>query len=568
MNLTTINRTISLVGQIFDPRRNTKPLIELPSDKPAFQDTPVKQPLFRISPEAAGVPSAHIEAFVRELSADKTLRMHNLMILRGGKVIFETSFGGQDIGVWKYTFSACKSITALAIGMLIDEGKLDLEDRIVDLFPEYTTAVNRLILKDITVRHLLTMSSTVLFNEAESMTVEDWAKSFFSSATAGDEGATFNYNSLNTYMLAAIVCKLSGESLSSYLDRKLFTPLGITNYHWETCPGGIEKGGWGLYIRPEDMAKIGQLVMQKGRWKRRRIVSSEWITLATTAHMTAPEDYGDFNYGFQIWVGRERNTFLFSGMLGQDVLGFRDNGILLVSNAGNEVLFQQSNYFKIAQKYFDLPFERGLPEDEAALASLESLKNVGGERLPLPQECKWLCEHRLYPDNDLALAVGLVPLVWQVAQNQYTAGFEGLEFSVENDKLIMHYAETGKTYHIPIGFGRGEVSEVAVGETPFRVSAVGRFSTDEDDHPVFQTTIDFLETPCSRKIKLYFMDKETVLLKQEEMPGAGFAHCLLGILLENVERRKVIGAAVNKLDRDLIDYKMDKIFAPELELKR
>ncbi|MBQ8814129.1 MAG: serine hydrolase [Lachnospiraceae bacterium] len=566
MNITTINKTLSMIGQILDPRNNTKPMIEIPSDKPSFQRRPIEQPLQRTTPEAAGVPSAHIEAFVRELMEDKTLRMHNLMILRGGKVIFETSFGGQDISIWKYTFSACKSITSLAIGMLIDEGRLRLDDKLIDLFPEQVNTVNRLLLKDIRVRHLLSMSSTVLFNEAESITEVDWVRGFFSSAIAGEPGKTFNYNSLNTYMLSAIVCRVSGESMSSYLERKLFAPLGITEYYWETCPSGIEKGGWGLYIRPEDIAKIAQLVMQKGKWKKRRIISEEWITMATTAHITAPEELGEFNYGYQIWVGRELKTFLFNGMLGQNVLGFWDNGIIVVTNAGNTDMFQQSSYFKIVQKYFSLPFERGLPEDQGALDALNRLKYAGGETRALPIECDWLCGFRMYPSSDLALSASVVPLIWQVAQNRYTEGLEGIEFSKEKGKLVMSYAEHGITYRIPIGFGKGEVSEVLLGGVPFLVSAVGRFSTDEDDHPVFQTTIDFLETPCSRKIKLYFMDKDTVLLKQEEMPGGGFLHNLIGEMLESFEKRPVIGAAVNKLDHDLIDYKIDKIFVPMMEL--
>lgn len=566
MLINSINRTISMMGQLLDPRKCTVPMIEIPSDKPSCPRTKIHQPLSRVTPEAAGIPSAHIEAFVREMMADKTLRMHNLMILRGGKVLYENSFGRQDPDVWKYTFSACKSVTSLAIGMLYDEEKLKLEDKLVDLFPEYVTTVNRLWMKDVTVRHLLTMSSSVLFNEAGSVTAENWMEGFFDSVTSAELGKNFQYNSLNTYVLAAIVCKLSGESMSSYLERKLFAPLGITEYYWETCPDGIEKGGWGLYIRPEDIAKIGQLVMQKGRWKRRRIVSAEWITMATTAYMTAPESYGDFNYGFQIWVGRESKTFLFNGMLGQNVLGFWDNSVILVSNAGNDELFQQSNFFKLAKKYFDLPFDRGLEEDEEAYASLCSLKTKEGEPLPLPEECRWLCSMQMHAHDDLALAMGMVPLVWQAVQNQYSEGLEGIDFSIEEGKLILHYTEAGKIYHVPIGFGRGEVSEVTVGEVPFLISAIGKFSTDEDDHPVFQATIDFLETPCSRKIKLYFLDEQIVLLRQVELPGDGFVHQLTKAALEMIERRPVIGAAVNKLDRDLVDYKIDKVFSPEVEL--
>lgn len=555
------------MGQILDPRNNTKPMVKLTSEKPAFIRSAIEQPLTRVTPEAAGIPSEHIEAFVRELLTDKTLRMHNLMILRGGKVIFETGFGGQDMGAWKYTYSACKSITSLAVGMLVDEGKLRLEDKLIDLFPEQVTAVNRLLMKEIRVRHLLAMTSGVLFNELETTIESDWVKGFFNSMTTGEPGKTFNYNSLNTYMLSAVVCRVSGESLCSYLERKLFTPLGITDYYWETCPRGIEKGGWGLYIRPEDMAKIGQLVMQKGRWKKRRIISEEWITAATTEQAKAPEEYGDFNYGFQIWTGRERHTYLFNGMLGQNVLGFWDNDVLLVSNAGNNEMFQQSNYFKIAQRYFGQSFGRALEENRDALESLNRLRYASVGPKALPFECDWLCGLRMYPMSDYALSSSVVPLIWQVTQNQYTEGLEGIEFTKENGKLIMHYAEKGITHHISIGFGKGESGQVMVGGVPFLVNTVGRFSTDEDDHLVFQTTIDFLETPCSRRIKLYFMDEKTAILKQEEMPGGGFLHKLLGDTLDSIEKRPVIGAAVTKLDRDLVDYKIDKIFTPLIEMK-
>lgn len=556
-----------MMGQLLDPRNSTVPMIELPSEKPSCPREETQQTLLRVTPEAAGISSAHIEAFVRELLADKTIRMHNLMILRGGKVLYETSFGNHDLNVWKYTFSACKSVTALAVGMLYDEGKVRLEDKIVDLFPEQVTAMNRLWMKDVTVRHLLSMSSTVLFNEAGSATAKCWLEGFFESVTFADMGKSFQYNSMNTYLLSAIVCKVSGESMSSYLTRKLFGPLGITKYYWETCPDGIEKGGWGLYLCPEDFAKIGQLVLNKGRWKRKRIVSEEWITMMTTACMTAPESYGDFNYGFQTWVGRKSKSFLFSGMLGQDVLGFWENNVLLVSNAGNDELFQQSNYFKIAQKYFSQPFEQAIAENEDAYRSLLSLKTFRRESAALPTECEWLCNLRMHAQDDLALSIGLVPLVWQAVQNQYTKGLEGIDFSVENGTLVLHYTETEKVYHVPIGFGCGKTSEVLVGDVPFLVSALGKFSTDEDDHPVFQVMIDFLETPFSRKIKLYFMDETSALLRQEELPGDGFVHELIGAAVRLLERRPVIGVAMNKVDPDLVDYKIDKIFVPEIELK-
>jgi len=112
----------------------------------------------------------------------------------------------------------------LAIGIPYDEGKLKLSERIVDIFRDKVPAFARIKMEGITIHHLLTMTSTVLFNEAEAMTQSDWIKAFFESSTKGKLGQTFNYNSLNTYMLAAIVCKKSGMSMTDFLEEKLLKP--------------------------------------------------------------------------------------------------------------------------------------------------------------------------------------------------------------------------------------------------------------------------------------------------------------------------------------------------------
>ena len=178
------------------------------------------------------------------------------------------------------------------------------------------------------------MRAGVLFSEPEALSETDWSKAFLNSSLKGDPGTEFHYNSLNTYMLSAIVRRKAGKGLLEFIQERLFDPMGITDVLWETCPMGIEKGGWGLYIRPEDMAKLGQLVLDGGLWQGRRLISQAFLQAALTAHASPPPELGDYDYGYQIWVGRKANTFLFNGMLGQNVLGFRDSGILLVTNAG------------------------------------------------------------------------------------------------------------------------------------------------------------------------------------------------------------------------------------------
>lgn len=585
MDLAAMNHTVSLLYRVFDSRHSTVPIIETPPQKPPFRRSPINQPFERATPESQNVSSERILSFIKELVSDKTLNMHNLMILRNGKVICETSFGAQDLRYWKYAFSACKSVTALAVGILVDNGKLRLDDRVVDFFPDDTSAIGRLKMKDLTVSDLLTMASTVKFNEAKCMTETDWVKSFLSSGTRGDIGKTFNYNSLNTYMLSAILRKASGEGLSEFLEKRLFRPLGITGVFWEKCPKGIEKGGWGFYIRPEDFAKLGQLVLSNGMWNGRQLVSADWIRRAASAHMQPPESYGDFNYGYQIWVGKKHDSFLFNGMFGQNVLGFRANGVLLVTNAGNDETFQQSNYFSVANRYF-----ADLTDDcpDNATEAYRELKNYlkrlkdgaqaghphhwwlklsSGKAPALPDECAVISRRAFTAKDARAESVGLLPVVLQVVQNNYTKGFRSFCFDIEDNCFFVEYRESDEVYRFAVGFDKAAVTELSFHGEPYVVGVRGRFSADEDGREVLILKIDFLETPCTRTVKLFY-GGDNPELRQSEQPGKNFVMKYMATVKEEEsEKHPLLASALAKLDADLLDYKVERTFEPSVALE-
>ena len=258
MDLVTDSRALSMIRQLMDNTSTTRPVFEQKPQKPKFRPSEIKMPFERATPESQGVPSAHIADFLNALREDRTLDMHGVTVLRNGKVIAQAMFGAYDPNVWHITHSECKSITGLAIGMLIGEGKLSPDDRLIDLFAGRVGKLNALTHRNITVKHLLTMTSGVSFNEAGSVTETDWVKCFFESAVPSEPGTSFNYNSMNTYLLSCVVRQVTGQGLTEYLTPRLFEPLGIENFFWEKCPMGNEKGGWGLYILPEDIAKIGR----------------------------------------------------------------------------------------------------------------------------------------------------------------------------------------------------------------------------------------------------------------------------------------------------------------------
>ena len=374
MSLSSVNRTAQLLRRLTDTRSATEPIIKTDAQKPCMLSEYRSDRLPRTLPERQGISSRHIAAFLKTLAEDPTLRMHSVMIVRNGNVVCETAFGTQDICVPRATFSACKSIVALAVGILMDDGLLQTDDRLLDLFPQQGTLVSRRLMKDLTVKHLLQMQSGDQFSEAASMTQTDWLQGFFASASLiGSQ--KFHYNSLNTYILSRIVCQVSGLSLSQFLSERLFEPMGIRDFYWECCPEGFEKGGWGLYLRAEDLAKLGQLILDGGLWNGKQLISSQFLDCATKAQVSTPTSCGDYDYGWQFWVHREKNIVLFNGMLGQNVMCFRDSGIVVVSHAGNEEVFQQSLYFSHVERFFDGMAADPLPFDLPGVITLQLTKS-------------------------------------------------------------------------------------------------------------------------------------------------------------------------------------------------
>ena len=584
MDLRTHRNTLLLVRQIFDAKNCTNPCINTSSQKPACScAAPVVQCFPRTSPEAAGISSEYLYRFINDLRNDDTLDPHGIMIVRNGSVITEGTFGPYDQNLWHITHSECKSITALAVGMLIDEGKLSLDDKIIKIFEKRLPLIALLTQKDLTVRHLLTMTSSVVFNEVGAVTETDWVRCFLESSLRNEPGKKFEYNSMNSYMLSAVVLQVSGQGLMSYLKERLWEPLGIEDIYWETCPEGIEKGGWGLYIRPEDIAKIGQLVLQNGNWGGQQLVSASWIREAASFQTATPENYGSYNYGYHIWVGRNQNVFLFNGMFGQNVLGFPDTGVLIVSNAGNNELFQQSNFYRLIEQYFSADYhpEDSLPENPQAHGRLLDLlldlhkpqpaapspQNplcFMGSAYTSPEElCGQLDGRKYLADAGKSPAVGLLPLLMQTVQNNYTKGFKDLAFSVTDGVFTLTVTEEDEKYQLPVGFADAETTELSFHGEPYKVGVTGVFTTNEDDILVLKISISFLEIANTRVLKIFFYG-DTIVTKWLETPGKKYFTDGLSAIGSEIKLGLLLNTILGKADTDYIDYKISGVFEPEV----
>ncbi len=563
MSLTSAGRSLQLLAQLLDTEHPTVLPVDPGPQKPQIKTGKSSRPLPHCTPEQEGISSGHIRRFLQALQAEPTLRMHHLLVVRNGRILCQAPFGAQLSQVPRMTYSACKSITALAVGILMDDGLLQPTDKLVDLFPDAGGPVSRQLMRSITVEHLLSMRTGNQFNEAASATTDQWLDSFFSSGSLDTK--KFQYNSLNTYILSVLITRLTGKSLSAFLEERLFAPMGIADYYWETSPEGVEKGGWGLYMRPEDLAKIGQLVMDNGLWLGKQLISAEFLRQATSVHAVVPETCGDYNYGWQIWVGRQENTFLFNGMMGQNVLGFRDSGILLISHAGNDELFQTSRYFQLAAQYFGCSFPQrlpgNLPEEIRLQQTIRSLGPKSGKAASAPAFTVFAGK-RFVTKAPRAASTGLLPLILQATECSFSRGLYALSVGGTRTRPELLYEEQDQLHHLICGIKKPIYQELTFHGNVFQVAVQGTFTRDEDDNPVLRIRVDFLETPCCRILKL-IQSPKGLILRQEEYPGDHLVTGALETLLHSSMAKSVLGAMIGG-DASYVRWRMEQLFSYDL----
>jgi len=295
----------------------------------------------RSTPEAEGVSSEGIIQFL-DAAAKSKHEFHSIMVMRHGKVIAEGWWNPYRPDLKHTMYSVSKSFTATAIGFAVAEKKLSIEDKVISFFPEETPTHVSSYLAELRVKHLLTMTVGQAPDPTGPVAVsQNWIKTFLNTPILDEPGSKFLYNSVATYMLSAIVQKVTGQKVIDYLQSRLFQPLGITGIDWETDPKGINTGGWGLRLKTEDMAKFGQLFLKKGMWNGKQILPASWVEEASTMKIMqdpgasqAKKDSSDWlqGYGYQMWRSRH-NSYRGDGAFGQYILVWPDQDAVVVVTA-------------------------------------------------------------------------------------------------------------------------------------------------------------------------------------------------------------------------------------------
>ena len=455
-------------------------------------------PLPRSTPEEQGISSDALRQFVDKL--DREIEgMHSVMVVRHGQVVAEGWWTPYAAERQHVLYSLSKSFTSTAVGLAVAEGKLSIDDQVLKFFPEDAPAEPGANLKAMRVRDLLMMSTG---HQDEPPTAADVvsARTFLAQPVPHLPGTHFKYNTAATFMLSAIVQKVTGETVLDYLKPRLFEPLGIDHPVWDTNFQGISLGGYGLRVRTEEIAKFGLLYLHQGNWNGKKILPAAWVAQATarqTSNGSDPDSDWNQGYGFQFWRCRH-NIFRGDGAFGQFCVVMPDQDTVVAITSG--VTNMQAVLNEIWDQLLPALQKEPLPPNETALQELR-------ERLG-----KLTIRHAEGAASS-ALAGKIFQRTYRFPANAQK--FEQLSLSTPDQGKTLHCTMQidGKSFMVPCGYqewkeGRAPYTTGKLAQFPNEPVA-GTFAWPQED--TCQIRLCYFETPFISTLTLKFAGDELTL---------------------------------------------------------
>lgn len=501
------------------------------------------------APETVGIPSETMDRLLHDLEGMPGVHLHNVLVERDRRLIVAASAPGYSPRIPSLTHSMAKTITSFAVGLLIGDGKLHLGDKLVDIFRDELPTMVAARMKEVTVRHLLTMTAGVTdVAEAASVTVEHWKRAFLSERPAFEPGTDFFYNSMNSYMLAAAVEKVSGRHVEDILAERVFRPLGITQYIIERSPEGIAKGGWGMYITPVDLMKLGRMIADGGVYEGRQILPADYVAEATTAQVRVRDAYGPYDYGYHMWVAKDGSATLFNGMLGQNLWCGKNGVIALYTSGNNEFFGDAATLAKMVETLGeDYPNKALFPSPAAVRTLRRTEQNFFCHRTGVPARGR---HEDLFspgdageiPDAVRTVAgvfrternnMGLMPFVWRLIQNSHTPGIDSVAVEAGEREGVLTVTEGERSYRLPFACGAYRYTTIRYGEEPYIVGTLCQLTENEDGDIVLRFHLVFPELPNSRRIAIHCLGEGQAAILLSETPGIPMFGAVLGALISN-----------------------------------
>ncbi|MCI8638616.1 MAG: serine hydrolase [Coprococcus sp.] len=481
----------------------------------------MRRELERVSPESVGIHSRDVLHFVEEL--EKTgAQMHGLMILRYGKVLAEGWWSPYAPGLRHGCQSLTKTYTSTAIGLLYDEGKVTLDERLMDIFPEETPKDPGERLRRMTVKDALCMSTGIY--QFPDLTSKEWLKQYFAAPILKEPGEGFFYCSATSSLLAAVVREKTGQSLIEYLRPRLFEKIGIDadNLRILKMADGRDNGGGGLFSTTEDNARLMQLYLNQGMWDKERILSEEWVRMASSFQNATTEDQGiedcRLGYGFQMWMCRPKGVYRADGAYGQYAIVFPELDMVISINELAQLGIWPQKILDIIWDEFMPKVAAGvsyLPEDEDAHRKLQ--EKMKGLTLARPTYRPQSKDAKKEPVSRWRLEENgwsILPSMYHNMTGLKSSGISEIRFDfsrTETAEAVFVYA--GEPYHFLAGTdGNGRYNERLLKECVPQLTYVSGFWEDEQ---TFKMHLDYIET-CFEKEFTFVFEKDIIRIEMDE----------------------------------------------------
>ena len=471
----------------------------------AMAATAASAVLEKATPESQGIPSAAISRYI-DACETQLDGMHSFVLVRHGKIVAEGYWAPFSADRAHLLYSHSKSFTSTAAGFLVDDGKLDLDERVVDIFPEYESTNATKYLAEMRVRDLLTMNAGQDVEAQYKDPAGDWVKAFLNNRIERQPGTSFKYDSCATHIVAAIVEKKSGKRLMDFLQERLFSKIGIEGARSNTSSTGVACGGWGMSMKTRDLVKFGLLYLNEGEWEGERILSRDWVRLATSKQTnTDRKGSGDWNqgYGFQFWRCRH-NCYRADGAFGQYTVVMPDKDAVISITAGLSDMGKELQL--VWDHLLSAMKDEPLPEDPAASAALEKR-----------------CRELAFQPVLVTIAAPVPPAMvknlgarYALEGEQKRFFFREVSLSQKGDDWEMALVGECGPQKIPVGDGKWEYGEIEVSKCKYEAigslpgvqhtAASGAWITPD----TFYAKVFLVDTPWWFGLTLKFNDDGTL----------------------------------------------------------
>ncbi|MDR0532187.1 MAG: beta-lactamase family protein [Oscillospiraceae bacterium] len=506
-------------------------------------------------PEAVQVSSVAVNELIGDI-LEHELELHSLMVVRHGKVAFETFRKPYVPEMPHVMFSVSKSVTSCAIGFAVAEGLLSVDDKVADLVPELRGGAEDENLERLTVRHLLTMTSGKLISVFADKTKKQWIQDFAEAKWTYGPGEGWSYINENIYMLCVILSRVTGMGVVDYLMPRLFGPLGIPRPFWETDGHGVEAGGWGLYLTTESFAKIMLCYTQGGVFEGKQVIPAGWVAESTKLQAKqndgSAEPHGNNGYGYCFWLNAEPGGFRADGVFSQLGLCFPAYDACVITTAGE--IFSHKMLDALFRHIPQLFEEAGDREQEAGAvitalpeypALEESPRNYALEAQLEARRIHFPSSLQQVPKM-LGFPVSVMPMAVFFMSADRAGGIDQVRLRFQENTCKFSWSEGAERNTVLCGLdGRARKCLITLGGVQFPVACSAAWDGDNK----FRIRIRPMNSVAERRLTFQFFGRQVRMVPRSSPSLSTIGEYAAPFVQTMVPNHTIAGIMSNTMDK-------------------